>query len=336
MLAGGAAYALTRHRAPVEPVAEQTTQVETVPVERRTLSTTRSLPGSIGYGPARPLAGHTAATVTWLPAVGATVKRGRELFRANDQPVVLFYGGMPLYRPIATLNQAGRDVRIVENNLRALGYRTGPRPANTKRGESVLTTGLIGAIKRWQRDLDRPVTGQVAVGDVEVLTSAVRVESIAVQPGSPADAPLMNVTSTGKVITVPAELTDAASLTRGAKVTVTLPDEHTVKARVVAVGRALATAEGTEAPKLTVAVTVDDPATIAKLDSADVKVNFPGRTAKKVLAVPIEALVALAEGGYAVEGPSGLIGVKTGMFADGWVQITGDGLSEGLDVAVSS
>jgi multidrug efflux pump subunit AcrA (membrane-fusion protein) len=121
-------------------------------------------------------------------------------------------------------------------------------------------------------------------------------------------------------------------------VTVELPDERTAKARVVAVGRNLAPTEdgSPNAPKLTVTVTVNDPRTIAKLDSADVDVRFVGRTAKDVLVAPIEALVALREGGYAVQAPSGLVGVRTGMFADGWVEITGDGLAEGTEVVVSS
>ncbi|GIM90396.1 efflux RND transporter periplasmic adaptor subunit [Paractinoplanes toevensis] len=336
-LGAGAAVAVTRHRASAEPVADQTTAVETVPLERRDLSTTRKLDGTIGFGPPRPLAGHTAATVTWLPAVGATIKRGRQLFRADDKPVVLFYGSMPLYRAIAGKNLAGRDVRIIADNLRALGYDFGRLPV--KDGASTLTDGLIAAIKRWQDDVGLPVTGTIAVGDVEVLAGAVRVDSIAVQPGSPANAPLMSVTSTRKVITVSAELSDAAALDRGDAVTVTLPDDRTVKARILSVGRTLAAADGGVAdgpPKLTVSVTVDDPKTIAKLDSANVAVNVAGKTAKDVLAAPIEALIALTEGGYAVQGPNGLVAVKTGMFADGWVQITGDGLAEGVDVVVAS
>jgi peptidoglycan hydrolase-like protein with peptidoglycan-binding domain len=336
-LAGAAAaFALTRDRAPdPAPAAEPVAQVATVKLERRDLSTTTSLSGRIGYGSARPLAGRAAGTVTWLPAVGATVKRGRQLFRADDKPVVLFYGGMPLYRPIATPLMSGRDVRIVADNLRALGYRVGRRPANTPAGESVLTPELVGAVKRWQRDLGRPVTGTVAVGDVVVRTGAVRVESLTVQPGAAAEADLMTVTSTRKVITVAAELSDAAKLAKGARVTVVLPDDRTAKAKVTAVGRDLTAGEGEE-PRLNVTVTVDNPASIAKLDSAEVKVNFPGRTAKKVLAVPIEALVALSEGGYAVQGPQGLIQVKVGMFTDGWVQVSGEGLDEGMDVVVAS
>jgi hypothetical protein len=45
--------------------------------------------------------------------------------------------------------------------------------------------------------------------------------------------------------------------------------------------------------------------------------------------VPVRALVALAEGGYAVsvvadDGSSHLVGVDTGLFQDGWVAIVGD------------
>ncbi|MEU4239294.1 efflux RND transporter periplasmic adaptor subunit [Actinoplanes sp. NPDC026619] len=337
VLGAGAAVVVIRHRSAGEPVAEPTTAVETVALERRDLSTTRKLDGTIGFGTPRPLAGHTDATVTWLPAVGATIKRGRQLFRADDKPVMLFYGSMPLYRPIAGKNLTGRDVRIIAENLRALGYDFGRLPVED--GASVLTDGLIAAVKRWQKDVGRPVTGTIAVGDVEVLPGAVRVDSIAALPGSPANAALMSVTSTRKVITVSAELSEAAAVERGDAVTVTLPDDRTVKARILAVGRTVTTADGGVAdgpPKLTVSVTVDDPATIAKLDSAAVRVNIAGKTVKGALAAPIEALIALTEGGYAVQGPDGLVAVQTGMFADGWVQISGDGLTEGLTVVVAS
>ncbi|MBL7257206.1 peptidoglycan-binding protein [Paractinoplanes lichenicola] len=335
-LAAGSTYVVTRHQAGREPVARETVAVETAKLERRTLSTVTSLPGALGFGPARPLAGHAEAVVTWLPAPGATIRRGDQLFRANDKPVALFYGSLPLFRPIATPAMKGRDVRIIVDNLRALGYRTG---SQRSREEGELTPDLVGAIKRWQKDQEVPVTGTIAVGDIEVQSGAVRVESIAVQPGSPANAPLMTVTSTRKVITVAAEPGDAAAIRRGGRITVSLPDDRTVKARVLAVGREVASADEGAAsgpPKLTVTVAVDDPASVAKFDTAEVEVNFPGRTRKDVLTAPIEALVALSEGGYAVQGPEGLIAVKTGMFADGWVEITGDGLDEGADVVVAS
>ncbi|MEU4220730.1 efflux RND transporter periplasmic adaptor subunit [Actinoplanes sp. NPDC026623] len=353
--AAGSVVVVARHLAG-RAAPPETAAVTTARLERRDLSTTRKLSGSIGYGAVRPVAGHREATVTWLPQPGATIKRGRQLYRADDQPVVLFYGDMPLFRPIAGRNLVGRDVHIIAVNLRRLGYSigrqpsagefvtTGPEPGTKKTeptrvpvrgGDGVLTAGLIGAIRRWQADAGLTVTGAIAVGEVEVLAGAVRVDSVEVQPGSPANVPLMSVTSTRKVITVAAEPAEAGSIERGARVTVGLPEDRTVGARVVSVGRNLAATDDGP-PKLTVTVTVDDPKTIARLDSADVDVNVAGRTVKDVLAAPVEALVALTEGGYAVQGPAGLVAVRTGMFADGWVEITGAGLAEGTAVVVSS
>jgi hypothetical protein len=120
---------------------------------------------------------------------------------------------------------------------------------------------------------------------------------------------------------------------------VSLPDDRTVKATISSVGRTLAAPEGgvaDSAPTMTVSVTVDDPKAIADLDSADVQVNVAGRTVEDVLAAPVEALIALTEGGYAVQGPQGLVAVQTGMFADGWVEISGDGLAPGTAVVVAS
>ena len=51
------------------------------------------------------------------------------------------------------------------------------------------------------------------------------------------------------------------------------------------------------------------------------------------------ALLALAGGGYGVEladgdGTTRLVGVETGVYADGYVQVTGDGIAEGASVVV--
>ena len=59
--------------------------------------------------------------------------------------------------------------------------------------------------------------------------------------------------------------------------------------------------------------------------------------------MPVNALLALLEGGYAVEvvaadGTTHLVGVETGMFQDGWVEIEvpSGGLAEGDKVVVPS
>ena len=85
------------------------------------------------------------------------------------------------------------------------------------------------------------------------------------------------------------------------------------------------------------------PAAAGRYDQAPVDVNIIDASASNVLAVPINALVALAGGGYAVEvvdgslrTPRALVAVRTGLFADTLVQVSGDGLSEGIRVEVPS
>ena len=55
-----------------------------------------------------------------------------------------------------------------------------------------------------------------------------------------------------------------------------------------------------------------------------------------VLTVPLAALIALKEGGYAVQLPSGgLKAVKTGLYSQDKVEISGDGVTDGLEVVTA-
>jgi hypothetical protein len=71
-----------------------------------------------------------------------------------------------------------------------------------------------------------------------------------------------------------------------------------------------------------------------------VNVEITTESVENVLAVPVDALLALAGGGYAVEIAQGgvhrLLAVTVGLFddADGVVQVSGRGLSSGQRVVV--
>jgi hypothetical protein len=76
----------------------------------------------------------------------------------------------------------------------------------------------------------------------------------------------------------------------------------------------------------------------AGLDQAAVSVNFAQAKANNVLSVPVTALLAVPGGGYAVQearAPHKLIRVTTGLFAAGYVQISGPGVYPGLGVTDS-
>jgi hypothetical protein len=76
-----------------------------------------------------------------------------------------------------------------------------------------------------------------------------------------------------------------------------------------------------------VVVTVADQAALGTLDEAPVDVTLVSEKRENVVAVPVGALVALAEGGYGVQvvkgGGTSYVAVGTGLFAGGKVEVTG-------------
>jgi len=342
--------------------------VQTADVVRTDISTRSPVSGTIGYGTARPLRLGRSGLLTWLPAPGTTISRDGQVCRVNDRPVPLLYGSLPLFRVLDQVGMVGRDVRVVVNNLRALGYSVGHQPGpgavvtqtstppatsaagpvppavitrtTVHAGDSVLTAQVVRAIKAWQRDHNLPETGHLAPGDVIVQAGAIRVASVSALPGDPPAGDLMTVTATTKVISVPVDAGDANSVKRGDRVTVDLPDGSKKPGRVTAISTSTQAADGADpnsAPKVDVTVTLTGPGAASRIDSADVEVEFLSETHKGVLAVPVGALLALSEGGYAVQvSGAGLIPVKTGLIADGMAEVSGSGLRAGLTVVTTS
>lgn len=348
----------------VDAAAEEpaeTISVGTVAVQRTDLSTSRTLSGTLGYGTPRAVRAGREGVITGLPAAGATIDRGQTLYQVNDEPVPLFLGAPPLYRTITGANMTGRDVAMVAKNLAALGYLIGDQPGagqqvkqtyteqgkpartawvTVRDGEGVLTAALSAAIKRWQRDTGLPDDGVIEVGDLAVLPGAVRVDSLAVQVGDPATGDLMSVTQTTKVITVQASVTEADALKPGGRVTLRMPDGTETPGEVGETSTVAQTPDGAppgSAQQVSVTVTMTDPKAAGRLDGGAVEVQVEGETRKGVLAVPVTALLALREGGYAIQLADGrLIAVATGMFSGGMVEVSGDGVIEGQLVVTTS
>ncbi|MFF7632402.1 peptidoglycan-binding protein [Kitasatospora sp. NPDC008050] len=124
---GAGAVGLRGHGKPAK-AASSSAQVQTIAVVKTDLSNSQTLSGTLGFGTAQTLMGAKQGIVTALPAAGTTVTRGQQLYRVNDQPVPLFYGGTPLFRSLDKPNLVGRDVQVVVSNLQALGYDVGAQP----------------------------------------------------------------------------------------------------------------------------------------------------------------------------------------------------------------
>ncbi|MFI5840906.1 peptidoglycan-binding protein [Catenuloplanes sp. NPDC051500] len=337
--------------------APPATAVQTVAVTRTDLTTAQTYRGQLGYGTPRVIKGAEGA-VTWLPAVGANAERGRTLYRNNDNPVIVFYGGTPLFRKLDTPNQIGRDVRVVIDNLRALNYQVGlqpspgrtvnepgesPVPVVVQKDDGILTADVIKAIKRWQTDAQLPVTGVIDPARVVVLPGPARVSALNAQLGDPAANGVLSLTGSEKLVTAPVRVAELGAIKEGVTVEVELPGGTRTPGTVKLIDRNATAPEGdqnadvTTAAEVSVVVAVTDPNAVKDLESGVVQVSFAGQTREDVLAVPVAALLALREGGYAVQVSGGpLIAVQTGMFAMGMVEISGDGIAEGVTVATVS
>jgi peptidoglycan hydrolase-like protein with peptidoglycan-binding domain len=309
---------------------------QTGKVTRQTLADTQSKDGELGYGSATTVAGRLAGTVTGLPSSGSTLERGQALYRVDNTPVVLLYGALPAYRALSA-GTKGVDVKQFEENLYALGYR----------GFTVDDTysdTTANAVKTWQGDLGLPKTGTVELGRVIYATGAVRVDSMkaavgdAAQPGEA----LLTYTGTSRVITVELGVSDQRLAVTGAAVSVTLPDGKTTPGKITKTATVIKPAEGQNpaATKIRVTITVDDEKALAGLDQASMVVGLKASERKDVLTVPVAALLALAEGGYGVQVMDGatarIVAVRTGLFASGRVEVSGDGLTEGMTVGMPS
>jgi peptidoglycan hydrolase-like protein with peptidoglycan-binding domain len=307
----------------------------TANVTRGTLTQTTRVSGTLNYGGVTTLTARgQAGTVTWLPATGAVIGRGHQAYKVDDRTVPLLYGTLPLYRALHT-GLSGADVKELETNLRALGY-TGFTV------DERYSTATAAAVKAWQSDLDLPETGAVGVDQVVFAPGALRVTELKASVGGPATGPVLAFTGTTRVVEVPLDVSLQSLVKPGITATVTLPDGTAVSGTVSTVGTVATTgtreADNESTATIDVTIRVPDQRPLGTLDSAPVSVTLVSERAEDVLSVPVAALVALAEGGYGVQVVEGTttryVAVRTGMFANGRVEISGDGIAEGTTVGV--
>ena len=333
-----------------EPATTPGLPPATAEVTRTTLVETKSVAGTLGYGDQVPIRATERGTLTWIAPVDAKMRRGAPLFKVDERPVIALYGSVPLYRTLRE-GAKGADVRQLERNLAALGY-TGFTVDDT------YTAATAEVVRTWQARHGLPATGTVELGQVVFLPGPVRIAGHTALVGDTiggasgeGGASVLSYTGTTKKVTVELEVADQALAVKGRKVTVTVPGLRTVKGKISQVGTVVTaegstsngtTSDGTSSaasgPRIDVTVTIADQKALGSLDAAPVDVDFVSNKREDVLAVPVVALLALAQGGFGVEVVDGdttrIVPVKTGMFAAGQVEVTGKGIAEGVPVGV--
>ena len=281
----------------------------------------------------------------------------------SERPVVAFYGSVPLYR---TLHDGveGADVRQLEENLAELGY-TGLTADGT------YTSAVAMAVRKWQADLGLPETGTVEPGQVVFTPGPVRIAedtarvgdaiggnsgaSVAAGSARPSEAgasgrgvAVLSYTGATKLVTVQLGVADQALAVVGRKAAVSVPGQQAVEGQISQVDSVLTAASTTPVPsgpssaasaaRIKVDVAIADQEALGSLGGAPVDVDFVVDERKDVLAVPVAALLAMVEGGFGVEIVDGdttrIVAVRTGMFAGGRVEVSGEGIADGMTVGV--
>ncbi|TDC95322.1 peptidoglycan-binding protein [Actinomadura sp. 7K507] len=304
----------------------------TAPIERTTLVETRDVDGTLGYGGTRTVAGTGHGTLTWLPGAGSVISRGRPVYRVDDEPVPLLYGRLPLYRTLSA-GKEGPDVEQLERNLRALGY-TGFTVDET------YSAATAAAVKRWQDDLGVKETGTVGPGTAAVAAGRIRVAGRKAAVGDKIGGPVLTYTGTTRVVGVDLDVQYQRLAKKGAEVEIGLPSGDTTKGKITSVGKVAEEGGRDEPTTIEVTIAVDGQKSLGPYDKAPVDVRFTANRHRDVLAVPIGALLAQGDGGYAVQvvrdGRVRTVPVETGVFTEGQVEIAGPGIAEGMKVGVPS
>jgi peptidoglycan hydrolase-like protein with peptidoglycan-binding domain len=313
----------------------------TATVERGTLAATESWEGTLDYGTPFTVTSNGEGIVTWLVDEAEVLERGDLLYRVNERPVTLLYGDVPMYRDLRP-GDTGTDVAQLKANLAELGY-------DGFDDDDEFSPSVADAVRAWQEDVGVEPTGTVGRGDVVFAAEGGQVDGLRSGVGemvTPGRA-VMDITGAEQVVSFEVELDDRDRVEVGTEVTVELPDSDELTGTVAVTTVAEVAAAESDDPMgggetesiAQVEVTVDDDVP-ADLSDEPVDVVVVTDERDDVLSVPVNALVALAEGGYGLEvvaddGDTSTVPVETGLFAQGKVEIDSDGVAEGTVVGTA-
>jgi peptidoglycan hydrolase-like protein with peptidoglycan-binding domain len=363
VVAGGVAVAVSRNDNGTISSSSDSSQIATAAVVRTNLTNTVQVGGSIGYDGSYTVAALRAGggVYTWLPEPGQVIKQDQPVYSVGNEPVPLLYGSLPAYRQFDVGMSDGADVGQLTHDLIALGYGDGLAQSNH------YSSATAAAVERWQKALGLQATGEIPLGEAVFEPGPVRVTSVAPTVGmSAGGGPVLTATSTTPIVIVDLDVSEEYLVKPGDAVTVVLPNgTSTVGGHIETVGT-VATCPGgggigaggggngsadqspcegsgsgtASTPTVTVTITLDSTPPGATFDQAPVNVNITTQTADNVLAVPVNALLALAGGGYGVAVVTGktshLVGVTTGLYSTTLVQVSGAGLTVATLVEVPS
>jgi len=269
---------------------------------------------------------------------------------------LLMFGDLSVWRDMKEGIGPGEDINQLKLNLIALGYGT----TETLEVDSTFDPNTTTAIMKLQSDLNLISSGEVIFGEIifasgtsmvnssstlqnrgEKINTGVElfsltpIEKISTQIGS--DGAINIASKSLQKIEIQVGVADQNLVVKGSEVEIELPDESTIVGLVDEVGSFAVVPQDGD-PFLEISIAVEGSTEYFKWTGAVVTVNATKELAKGVLASPVNGLLALLTGGYALEiiteTGTTLVPVETGIYADGWVEIHGSGLQPGTEIIV--
>jgi peptidoglycan hydrolase-like protein with peptidoglycan-binding domain len=295
--------------------------------------------------------GFTSPRISNIVAEGTAITTGTVLFKQNGYPVAAIEGDpstLPaLTRTLSASSADGIDVKMLETMLHAGGFDK----AAALTIDDHFDTNTGKALAAWWKSLG--ITADAATvslppGSFVVVPGGLYAGKALVADGGATvgNQVVLPLTTASRQITTTAPVGDT-TFTLGAHIEVLYPDNTTGTGTIVKVGTVASNASNTPGATPTVPITLDVdkvPTTYDTFVQIPVTLRVVSQEQKGALVVPVSALVALAEGGFAVEVVdstnadntvvSHLIPVTAGIYANGFVSITGDQVKDGLTVVV--
>jgi hypothetical protein len=303
-----------------------------VPVERRVLSSTVVVRGTVGYGAPRPIVLPRSAAkqgnviLTIAPARGAMLNEGNVAMTVSGRPAFVMQGAQPVYRDMV-IGAVGDDVRQLEEALVRLGFDPGAP-------EGIYDGATTNAVRAWYArsgwaPFDAPEgLGAVVPADEVVFFPSLpaRVDDVTLQPGNDVSGPVMTVTGSELIVSAALALDDAKLVRVGTPVTLEEPDLGLEAAGVVRQMADTPGTQGVDAQRYYLEVLpIFPPPSLAR---TSVVMTIPvASTEGEVLAVPVAALSVSADGKTRVEvetkrHATRSVVVEPGLAAQGLVAVT--------------
>ncbi|HTJ37365.1 MAG TPA: peptidoglycan-binding domain-containing protein [Dactylosporangium sp.] len=345
-LAGAGAAAVVYHDRTGNPQQASTeAPTSTAAVVTSDVLRRQNVSGTLGRSGSYTVIAPAQGTVTWLPAVGAVVGRGKPAYEVDGKPVILLFGDRPPWRALQSGMTDGADVQQLEDNLRALGYGAGLTV------DQHFSSATYWAVRRWQKDSGLAVTGTVPLGQVVFVAGSVRISNAEMRAGGAVGPGQVVERATSEQRAITANLTTGILQWAhvGDSVVVTLPDNSKKTGTITSIGAVAQASSGSAGPgqnggsnaQPTAPVVITLTGEVSGvLEDAQVQVGVTVAAHRGVLAVPVPALRALPHAEYELLVTDGAqtrhVPVRVGIFdqVTDLVEVSGDGLAAGQRVAV--